>query len=142
MFTVYTPGRANKILPEIARRFNIILAQRNSVVALQEDLQRTIESGSSLRIFTVKKQELNNSITKLYKGIEELENLGVVIKSVDDGLLDFPSMRFDEEVWLCWKAGETEIKFWHGKDEGFMGRKPLIQEGFPSYDNREFSDLR
>jgi hypothetical protein len=142
MFTVYTPGRANKILPDIARRFNIILSQRNCVVALQEDLQRTIESGSSLRIFTVKKQELNNSITRLYKAIEELENLGVIIKSVDDGLLDFPSMRFDEEVWLCWKAGETEIKFWHGKDEGFMGRKPLIQGGFPSYDNREFSDLR
>jgi len=142
MFTVYTPGRANKILPEIARRFNTILAQRNCVVALQEDLQRTVELGSSLRIFTVKKQELNNSITRLYKAIEELENLGVVIKSVDDGLLDFPSMRFDEEVWLCWKAGETEIKFWHGKDEGFMGRKPLMQEGFPSYDNREFSDLR
>ena len=100
------------------------------MVALQDDLQRSIESGSSLRGFTIKKQELNNSITRLYKLIEELEDLGVVIKSVDDGLLDFPSMRFDEEVWLCWKAGENEIKFWHGKDEGFMGRKPLYTRRF------------
>jgi hypothetical protein len=52
-----------------------------------------------------------------------------MIKSVDEGLLDFPSKRFDEEVWLCWKAGEDEIKFWHGKDEGFMGRKPLETTG-------------
>ena len=39
--------------------------------------------------------------------------------------IDFPSKRFDEEVWLCWKYGETEIKFWHEKDSGFMGRKPI-----------------
>jgi len=50
---------------------------------------------------------------------------GVVIKSIDQGLLDFPSKKFDEEVWLCWKYGETEIKFWHDKDSGFMGRKPI-----------------
>ena len=36
-----------------------------------------------------------------------------------------PSKRFDEEVWLCWKEGETEIKFWHEKDTGFNGRKPV-----------------
>jgi len=44
---------------------------------------------------------------------------------IDDGLLDFPSQRFDDEVWLCWKYGETEIKFWHEKDSGFNGRKPI-----------------
>jgi hypothetical protein len=42
-------------------------------------------------------------------------------------------MRFNEEVWLCWKAGETGVKFWHGKDEGFMARKPLEKEGFPGH---------
>src|SRR5919112_263647 len=46
-----------------------------------------------------------------------------------EGLLDFPSRRFDEEVWLCWKVGETKVKFWHGKEEGFMGRKPLESTG-------------
>ena len=47
------------------------------------------------------------------------------MKGLDQGLLDFPSKRFDEEVWLCWKEGETEIKFWHEKDSGFNGRKPV-----------------
>src|SRR5438105_8014718 len=142
MFTTYTPVGANKVLPEVKRRFNSIVYQKNNIVALQEELQRITESNSSIKKFIIKKQELNSAVSNLYRSIEKLEDLGVVIKSVDDGLLDFPSMRFDEEVWLCWKAGETEIKFWHGKDEGFMGRKPLMQEGFPSYDNREFSDLR
>ena len=70
-----------------------------------------------------------------------MENMGVMIKSVDEGLLDFPSMRFNEEVWLCWKTGETEIKFWHSKQEGFMGRKPLALKGFPIGED-DLTDLR
>jgi hypothetical protein len=66
--------------------------------------------------------------------------MGIMIKSVDEGLLDFPSIRYDEEIWLCWKFGESQVKFWHRKDEGFMGRKPIPQEGFEYVD--DFADLR
>jgi hypothetical protein len=71
------------------------------------------------------KQKLNTAITQFYEASENLEKTGVVVKSIDQGLLDFPSKRFDEDVWLCWKYGETEIKFWHEKDSGYMGRKPV-----------------
>jgi hypothetical protein len=50
-------------------------------------------------------------------------------------------MRFDEEVWLCWKLGETEIKFWHVREEGFMGRKPLSPKGFLTGED-DLADLR
>ena len=71
------------------------------------------------------KQKLNSTIARFYQLLEDLENTGVVVKSLDQGLLDFPSKHFDEEVWLCWKEGETEIKFWHEKESGFNGRKPV-----------------
>jgi hypothetical protein len=129
MFAFYTPQTANKALPEVKRLFENIVMQKNHVVALQEELQAIIDSGSSFEGFIKKKQELNAAVTNLYKAIEHLEARGVVIKSVDEGLLDFPSRRFEEEVWLCWKAGENKIKFWHGKNEGFMGRKPLESTG-------------
>lgn len=129
MFTLYTPQTANKALPEVKRMFANIVAQKNRIVALNEELQITIESGGQFERFIKKKQELNTAVSNLYKAIEQLEGTGVVIKDVDQGLLDFPSKRFDEEVWLCWKAGEDEIKFWHAKDEGFMGRKPLESTG-------------
>jgi hypothetical protein len=141
MFRIYTPQDANKALPEVRRRFNTILSQKNNVVALQEELQKTVESGRSLENFIKKKQQLNGAVSNLYKSIELLEDMGIMIKSVDDGLLDFPCMRFDEEVWLCWKQGETEIKFWHGKEEGFMGRKPLAPKGFLTGED-DLSDLR
>src|SRR5437764_6941725 len=143
MFTIYTPLDANNVLPEIKRRFNSVISQRNNIVDLQGELQRIADSHFSLKRFIIKKQELNIAVSNLYRSIEKLEDLGVVIKSVDDGLLDFPSMRFDEEVWLCWKAGETGVKFWHGKDEGFTARKPLIANGFPKLNEKpDMSDLR
>ena len=125
MGVYFTPQDANKILPEVHRRFSQIISLRNRVISIQENLQDISNEVSNFSTFISKKQELNQVVSHLYKQIEELEKRGIMIKSVDDGLVDFPSLRFDEEVWLCWKYGESEIKFWHGKDEGFLGRKPL-----------------
>ena len=125
MGVYFTPQDVNKILPEIQKQFSQIILLRNKVISLQEDLQKITNEGSKFSNFIAKKQELNSAVSRLYKEIEGLEKRVIMIKSVDDGLLDFPSLRFDEEVWLCWKYGESEIKFWHGRDEGFMGRKPL-----------------
>lgn len=80
---------------------------------------------SGFKEYVTLKQKLNSTITRFYQSVEDLEKTGVVVKSIEQGLLDFPSKKFDEEVWLCWKYGEKEIKFWHAKDEGFMGRKPI-----------------
>jgi hypothetical protein len=57
--------------------------------------------------------------------VEELERLGVLVKDPDRGLVDFPALRGDEEVLLCWQVGEDEVAYWHGVEEGFAGRKPL-----------------
>jgi hypothetical protein len=56
---------------------------------------------------------------------EEITAAGAQIKSLEEGLLDFPSLRDGELVLLCWKLGEDEIGYWHGTDEGFAGRQPL-----------------
>ena len=56
---------------------------------------------------------------------QEITAAGAQIKSLEEGLLDFPSERDGEEVLLCWKLGEDDIRYWHGVDEGFAGRKPL-----------------
>ena len=56
---------------------------------------------------------------------EEIDDAGAQIKSLEDGLLDFPSRRGGEQVLLCWKLGEDKIGYWHGIDEGFAGRRPL-----------------
>ena len=56
---------------------------------------------------------------------ERINAVGAEVKSLEEGLLDFPARRGDEVVLLCWKLGEDEIHYWHRVDEGFGGRKPL-----------------
>ena len=55
----------------------------------------------------------------------EIQALGAIVKDLELGLVDFPSLREGEEVLLCWRVGEEEIGFWHSLDEGFSGRRPL-----------------
>jgi len=57
--------------------------------------------------------------------IEELTGLGVQVKDLDTGLVDFPAERAGEEILLCWQLGEDEIRWWHTLDGGFAGRRPL-----------------
>jgi hypothetical protein len=125
MFSHFTIQDANKVLPSVIKKFNNIVSLKNEVTRIQSELETNPRYMSSFKDYMIKKQELNTTITNFYKSIEDLESTGVMVKSIEEGLLDFPSIRFNEEVWLCWKEGETEIKFWHGRDEGFMGRKPL-----------------
>jgi len=56
---------------------------------------------------------------------ERINAVGAEVKSLEEGLLDFPARRGEEVVLLCWKLGEDEIHYWHRVDEGFGGRKPL-----------------
>ncbi|HYO07180.1 MAG TPA: DUF2203 domain-containing protein [Phototrophicaceae bacterium] len=140
MFNFYTTDKANEFLPEIKKRFDLIIGYRNQIVIIQNELNDISSKDYSFKLFFEKKIQLNKTITLLYKQIEEIEELGILIKSLDEGLIDFPSLRFNEEVWLCWNIGEEKIKFWHGKNEGFIGRKPLSVKGNYNEDNLE--DLR
>ena len=121
----FTTNEANQVLPEVIKKFEMALAKKNEVVKLEQQLQMVINTTNKFEEYVPLKQKLNSAITQFYEASENLEKTGVVIKSIEQGLLDFPSKRFDEDVWLCWKYGETEIKFWHDKEEGFMGRKPI-----------------
>ena len=120
----FTINEANQILPEIIKKYEMVLAKKNEVLKLEQQLQ-TVINATKFDDYIPIKQKLNRSVTQFYEASENLEKTGVVIKSIEQGLLDFPSKRFDEDVWLCWRYGEKEIKFWHDKEEGFMGRKPI-----------------
>jgi len=121
----FSVNDANEILPLVIKKFNYAKKAKAEVMKMEQQLTSEVTPTTSLEEYTVIKRKLNSSITKFYQSIEDLENTGVSLKGLDEGLLDFPAKRFDEEIWLCWKEGETEIKFWHEKDTGFMGRKPI-----------------
>ena len=65
---------------------------------------------------------------KLRSAIEQVQEFGCVIKDLDMGLIDFPTLLRGVEVYLCWMLGEPKIAFWHGVDEGFRGRKAIDRD--------------
>ena len=125
MTTYFSITNANKILPTVIKKFNYSKMLKNEIITIEQQIGLDSTSKTSMADYTILKQKLNRKVTEFYQSIEDLESLGVVLKGLEQGLLDFPAKRFDEEIWLCWKEGETEIKFWHEKDSGFMGRKPI-----------------
>ena len=125
MNSYFSVSDANEILPLVIKKFNYAKKAKAEVMKMEQQLTSEMTPTTSLEEYTNIKRKFNSSITKFYQSIEDLENTGVFLKGLDEGLLDFPAKRFDEEIWLCWKEGETEIKFWHEKDTGFMGRKPI-----------------
>ena len=60
--------------------------------------------------------------------LENFEQSGVLVKDLDKGLVDFPTLFRGEEVYLCWNLDEASIQFWHGTHEGFAGRKAIEQD--------------
>lgn len=125
MFSYFTISEANKVLPSVIEKFKTVVNYKNQIIKVEQELSTALMPNTTFEQYVKVKQNLNSTVTKFYQAIEELEKTGVVIKGIEEGLLDFPSKRFDDEIWLCWKDGETEIKFWHEKDSGFNGRKPI-----------------
>jgi hypothetical protein len=72
--------------------------------------------------------DLNRIVDKVRDSLDQIQATGCIVKDLDSGLVDFPSMIKDEEVYLCWKLGEDRIRFYHRQDEGFSGRKPINPE--------------
>jgi len=61
----------------------------------------------------------------LKEALERIHATGCVVKDLDTGLLDFPAIINNQEVYLCWRLGEERIRYWHRQDEGFASRKPI-----------------
>lgn len=75
--------------------------------------------------FAEVEEQLEREAEELARRIERIQAAGAQIKDLDQGLLDFPTLREGEEVLLCWRLGEDEIAYYHGPEDGFAGRKPL-----------------
>src|SRR6266849_8984169 len=75
--------------------------------------------------FARRRAEREKALQRVKDAVHEIDAIGVQIKDLDIGLLDFPCLVNGETVLLCWKLGEKRITHWHGTDEGFAGRKPI-----------------
>jgi hypothetical protein len=127
----FTPEEANAALAEVRPAAESLVAHRRtmSVAATRRAklVHRIAGNGGDFDPQEPRtlQEQFEAEAAAVAQCVEQLERLGVVVKDLDRGLVDFPALREDEEVLLCWQVGEDEVAFWHGLDEGFAGRKPL-----------------
>lgn len=70
----------------------------------------------------------DSSLQLLKDTLERIQESGCLVKDLDTGLLDFPTLYRGTEVYLCWKLGEDRIRYWHAVADGFRGRKPIDED--------------
>ena len=70
-------------------------------------------------------REAAAAVLSVLSAAEQLEAMDIVLRDADRGLVDFPSIRDGEEIYLCWEVGEPRVAWWHEPDAGFAGRRPL-----------------
>ncbi len=71
------------------------------------------------------RSERDHVAEALRDAIEKIQSVGCLVKDLEKGLVDFPARMNNQDVYLCWRLGESRIRFWHRKDEGFASRKPI-----------------
>lgn len=126
---LFTLPEANDLLPEVMplllelRSHKVTLDSAVAALAALTPAMRQNGHAAPALELEARIQEMTE---ELAAGIDQLTTMGIEIKSLDHGLIDFPSLHEGRVVFLCWRLGEGPvIRFWHDIDAGFAGRRPL-----------------
>jgi len=129
---IFDRREAEELLPAIEPFLEEAQKQKRALDSITAEISnaalRIMMLGGSLPPFAElnrKKNQREKVAEQLSQTVDEIQQTGCLVKDLDTGLVDFPSLRGGEKVYLCWKLGEAHIGFWHGIEEGFAGRKPL-----------------
>ncbi len=126
---LFTLEEALTLLPTVRQLVIEIQAARAEVERLTAELDRLLAlSGGNGHLASDQdgaRRQVQAAASKLDSLMSELDSIGVQLKRIDDGLVDFPSDRDGRVVNLCWRLGEETIGWWHELDTGFAGRQPL-----------------
>ena len=128
----FTIDEAQSLLPVLESLLNRATEAKQAAEVIEAELSelaRRIYLSGGMRVdtLTVGKQraELEEHLKLARETVAEIDEIGVQVKDLDSGLLDFPCRLDDQVVLLCWRMGETAIEFWHTVEAGFQGRQPL-----------------
>ena len=128
----FTLDEAQSLLPVLESLLKRALDGKRAAEQVETDLSELsrriyLSGGMRINLSDVARQrsEMESHLQLVRESISEIDSIGVQVKDLDSGLLDFP-FRLDEEiVLLCWQMGETAIEHWHTVDAGFKGRQPV-----------------
>jgi hypothetical protein len=135
MSRLFTLREAEKLLPQIRQWMREAVSLKTDYDDAERALQLIAERITLLGGSIVDtngaleaKQRRRNVGERLQSVLQNVQETGCLVKDLEKGLVDFPTLFHGQEVYLCWKLDETSIGFWHGIQEGFAGRKAIDRD--------------
>ena len=126
---LFTINEANALLPTVRPLVEAVLESIRRLRAKSEVVIRARDLDPDAPDLMERLQE-DGEIARLIKGlrarVDEINSYGCVCKGAEQGLIDFPCMIANEVVFLCWQIGEPSVSYWHRIEDGFAGRRPLL----------------
>jgi hypothetical protein len=120
----FTVEEANQAIIQIQQHLEALFESRDKILANRPEnwqlVSKAAGNGGNRSLGLIEKE-----FDKVDKLVHLIQADGVVLKDIDMGLVDFPSLRDGREIYLCWRYGETQVSFWHEIDSGFSGRQPI-----------------
>ena len=143
MTRFYDLDDANARLPELREILAALRDQRGVLIRLRDQVlerQEAVEAGAGraaeasgesteaasddeLRLIRLRMQGV---IDQMQAGVARIDALGIALRDIESGLIDFPALVSGRQVCLCWRLGESDVEWWHELTSGFSGRQPLI----------------
>jgi hypothetical protein len=128
----FTLDEAQSLLPVLESLLKRAIEGKQSAELVEnrlQELSRRIYLSGGMRVDVAgiarDRAEMEQHLKQVRETIAEIDAIGVQVKDLDTGLLDFPFRLDDEVVLLCWRMGETAIEHWHTVESGFQGRQPV-----------------
>jgi len=123
----YTLAEASELLPRVVELVERMRSARDRLGDLEA--REALSEAGPTNGGGGPGRTVSEGFVDLRDSMAELRELEVVLRDLDKGLLDFPSLRDGREVYLCWQEGEDAIEYWHEPEAGFAGRRPLGDGG-------------
>ena len=121
----FTLDEANALIPWLAEKFQNLNLVRQEYVSIQERMNDPrINSGNEIEVSELKSTS-DQLARQLEEGVEEILDQGIIVRDMSLGLVDFPSLRDNRDIYLCWIGGEVRVDYWHEIDQGFSHRQPI-----------------
>jgi hypothetical protein len=139
----FSLDEAQSLLPILESLLRRAIDAKESAGTIEAELQMLsqnifLSGGMLVDVASVARKRLAQraAVQQAQDAVQEIDSIGVQVKDLDKGLLDFPCQLGEQTVLLCWQLGESKIKFWHTLESGFQGRQPLDERFLKSRPER------
>ncbi len=124
---IYSIEQANALIPQVRAIVLQLAVEQRRLDAAHAEMHRQLDSnGDPAAAARASRQEVD--VTQIRDGmrglVDHLAEMGIELRDMELGLVDFPGVRDGRSVWLCWRLADPSVAFWHGTDEGYANRRP------------------